>query len=596
MRHALILLASAFVQLPFASATCKCLPSESCWPSDLEWESLNATIGGRLIHSVPPGSVCYPERPNYNATACDEVVAAWTTSKFHSSNPVSIDSPVWTNNSCNPIFPNGTSVTGDQHAGERGCSIGSYPVYVVNATQTSHVQAALEFAQRWNVRVNIKNTGHNGSGRNIAFGSISIWTHHMKQIQYSTNFIPSGSPSRNDTGQMAFTLGAGVQDGELFDALPLHNVIAVGGTNKDVGVVGWALGGGHGLMTGHYGNGADNIIQATIVTPSGAILVANAFQNQDLFWAIRGGGGGTFGIVVDVTLKAYPMPAVVLCGLNFSARNGTSAKAWWDLVAQVHGLLPDALDQGLSGYYTIEGPPRSSTLSYGGSLFMYNAEVAAAEAAMRPLEHLLSTANGTATSSTGCFRFETFSELISQLPSFENVGTVNSISASRLLTRDTLKNKQAFLARTLERVGPQAVPPADGLPNYSISGTLTISQKPVHNALNPAWRDTTVHLITSRLLDDSYPHEQINSCVADMTYDKLSALWELDPGSGAYLNEANAFEPGWQWSFFGANYPRLHVIKRRYDPDGLLWCPQCVGSEDWVQNDAGRLCQRYQPF
>jgi hypothetical protein len=329
-----------------------------------------------------------------------------------------------------------------------------------------------------------------------------------------------------------------------------------------VGVVGWALGGGHGLMTGHYGNGADNIIQATIVTPSGEVLVANDFQHQDIFWAIRGGGGGTFGVVVNLTLKAYPMPAVVLCGLNFSARDGTSVNVWWDLVARVHALLPDALDKGLSGYYTIEGPPGSSTLTYGGSLFMYDAEVAAAEAAMRPLEQLLGTANRTVTWSTGCVRSETFSELISQLPTFENVGTVNGISASRLLTRDTLQNKQDLVARTLERVGPRAVAPAvrytlpslpernvylllaqDGLPNYSVSGTLTISPKPVDNALNPAWRNTIVHFITSRLLDDSYPQEQINRCVADMTYDKLSALRELDPGSGAYLNEVSLSLP-----------------------------------------------------
>ncbi|KAJ0419553.1 hypothetical protein BJY00DRAFT_302129 [Aspergillus carlsbadensis] len=595
MRHALALLASALINLPLAAATCKCA-SEDCWPSPTEWNSLNASIAGRLIQSVPPGSACYPEWPNYNSTACDEIISAWTTASFHSSNPVSIDSPVWTNSSCNPILPNGTSVTGDPRAGKKGCSIGSYPVYVVNATDASHVQAALQFAQRWNLRINIKNTGHNGSGRNVAFGSLSIWTHNMKRIDYAANFIPSGCPSRNGTGQMAFTLGAGVQDGELFDALPLHNSMAVGGTNKDVGVVGWALGGGHGLMTGHYGNGADNIIQATIVTPTGTVLVANDFQNQDIFWAIRGGGGGTFGVVVDVTLKAYPMPSVVLCGLNFSARNGTSARSWWDVVARVHAMLPDVLDQGLSGYYTIDGPPGSSTLGYGGSLFMYDAEVAAAEAAMRPLEQFLGTANSTVTWSTGCFRFETFAELISQLPSFENVGTVNSISASRLLTRDTLQNKPDLVARTLERVGPQAVAPADGLPNYSVSGTLTISKRPVHNALNPAWRDTVVHFITSRLLHDSYPQEQIDRCVADMTYDKLGALRSLDPASGAYLNEANAFEPGWQWSFFGANYPRLREIKRRYDPDDLLWCPQCVGSEDWAQDDTGRLCRRYQPF
>jgi hypothetical protein len=77
------------------------------------------------------------------------------------------------NDSCNPIYPNGTSVTGDVHAGARGCSIGMYPPYVVNATDASHIQAALRFATDKNLRLTIKNTGHNGSGRNVGYGSLS---------------------------------------------------------------------------------------------------------------------------------------------------------------------------------------------------------------------------------------------------------------------------------------------------------------------------------------------------------------------------------------------------------------------------------------
>lgn len=63
--------------------------------------------------------------------------------------------------SCLPVYPNGTSVGGDPDAGRKGRSIGNYPPYVVNATEANHVQAALKFAQRFNLRFNVKNTGHN---------------------------------------------------------------------------------------------------------------------------------------------------------------------------------------------------------------------------------------------------------------------------------------------------------------------------------------------------------------------------------------------------------------------------------------------------
>lgn len=72
----------------------------------------------------------------------------------------------------------------------------------------------------------------------------------------------------------------------------------------------------------------------------------------------------------------------------------------------------------------------------------------------------------------------------------------------------------------------------------SLSGILTASKTPVDNALNPAWRDTVVHLIASRSWDASLPPAQVSELVNDMTYNKLNALRMLDPASGAYLNEA----------------------------------------------------------
>lgn len=72
------------------------------------------------------------------------------------------------------------------------------------------------------------------------------------------------------------------------------------------------------------------------------------------------------------------------------------------------------------------------------------------------------------------------------------------------------------------------------------------------------------------------------------------ASWSVKP---LIVNlKANVLEPGWQWSFFGANYGRLRDIKTRYDPDDMLWCPQCVGSEGWTEEGDGKLCRTYLPF
>jgi hypothetical protein len=140
-------------------------PHDSCWPSKSEWSSLNSTLSGALIHPTPPASVCYSSQPDYNEDSCDIIRSRWFDSTFHAQDPISIDYPVWANNSCNPIYPNGTSVTGETTAGERGCSIGNYPVYVVNATTAAQVGIALKWAGKNNIRVVVKGTGHSYVGR-----------------------------------------------------------------------------------------------------------------------------------------------------------------------------------------------------------------------------------------------------------------------------------------------------------------------------------------------------------------------------------------------------------------------------------------------
>ncbi|TGJ77096.1 hypothetical protein E0Z10_g10787 [Xylaria hypoxylon] len=70
----------------------------------------------------------------------------------------------------------------------------------------------------------------------------------------------------------------------------------------------------------------------------------------------------------------------------------------------------------------------------------------------------------------------------------------------------------------------------------------------------------------------------------------MPVLEAATPGAGAYLNEGNWAQPNWQSEFYGSNYGRLRRIKASYDPDDLLYCLTCVGSEAWAQDSDGRLC------
>lgn len=296
------------------------LPSDDCWPSDDTWAQLNATVNGRLLRPKPPASVCYPEESNYDVAACNDVIKTWTSSAWHADDPISPSSPP--SDACFPIYPNGTSTAGEPGAGERGCDASSYPVYVVNASSAEDVQAGVNFAREHSVRLSVKNTGH---GRSSIPGSLSIWTHHFREKTFHSNFQAEGSRNSSNSS-MAITFGAGTMDREAFEFAAEHDAVVVGGTDGTVGLVGWGSAGGHGYLTGSYGMGADNFVQVTVVTPEGDIVAANEHQNADLFWAVGGGGGGTWGVITSLTVKAYPMPTAFMWSMSLEAGNGTNVR------------------------------------------------------------------------------------------------------------------------------------------------------------------------------------------------------------------------------------------------------------------------------
>ena len=152
----MILLATLFALLSFgttaaaANATCRCAPLDSCWPSAKDWAALNNTIDGRLIKTVPLGSACHD--PTYNEKECQKIQDAWDTPALHLNSASSVMSSQFAymaNNSCDPFGPR-----------ETPCGIGAYAQYAVNVTETRHIAAALKFAQDRNIRVTVKNTGH----------------------------------------------------------------------------------------------------------------------------------------------------------------------------------------------------------------------------------------------------------------------------------------------------------------------------------------------------------------------------------------------------------------------------------------------------
>lgn len=421
------------------------LPSDDCWPSSDEWAQLNATINGRLLHPKPPASVCYPKEPNYDAAACEDVIKHWTSSAWHADDPISPSSPP--SDACYPIYPNGTSTAGDPTAGSHGCNASSYPAYVVNASSTQDVQAGVDFARRHSLRLNVKNTGH---GRSSIPGSLSIWTHHFREKTFHESFVPEGCANRTN-GTLAITFGAGTMDREAFEFAAEHDVVVVGGTDGTVGLVGWGSAGGHGYLTGSYGMGADNFVEATVVTPQGDIIVANENQNSDIFWAIRGGGGGTWGVIISVTVNAYPMPTAQMWSLGLAPRNATKNSEWFEVVGRIFAELPQLKASGLQGYITVAGAPRGLT----NAMFAYDQTKEMVEATIEPVLEYLRSQNSTIEVDTKIMSFPKWIDVyhLFNLTQATASGS-GSISASRLLPANALTEDTVLFTRFLEAALP----------------------------------------------------------------------------------------------------------------------------------------------
>jgi hypothetical protein len=209
-------------------------------------------------------------------------------------------------------------------------------------------------------------------------------------------------------------------------------------------------------MTSEYGLGADNIFEVVIVTPSGEVLVANECQNTDIFWATRGGGGGTFGVITSVTMKAYPMPQTTIWLWNINAKNSTSSSEWWSLVAQLHAKLPALNEQGFQGFYTIAGPAEGP-LSMGGYFMAYNKSNATVEQSISTILKDAKAASDLVSVTSIVTRYDAWIDAYNDLPKQvrdSTEGPGDTISTTRLLTKQALTEDSEALAKMFEKVGP----------------------------------------------------------------------------------------------------------------------------------------------
>eukprot|EP01065_Artemidia_motanka_P022868 TRINITY_DN270_c0_g1_i1.p1 TRINITY_DN270_c0_g1~~TRINITY_DN270_c0_g1_i1.p1 ORF type:complete len:652 (+),score=192.72 TRINITY_DN270_c0_g1_i1:79-2034(+) len=310
MRAAAVALAA--LAAPCLSKKAYCQRGQSCWPTADAVAALSALLdpsatrnltwpgpGSPRVCGVPIGSP--GDQPLYGAGG--ELPAVYAQKDSDRAG-------VCYDGNFNPFYC--LQATRNLPADKEG------PAFIVWALTAEHVQHAVRFAADHNLCVSVVATGHDFLNRHSCPQGVMIRTALMKGFEWTTARV-----NRFNHAEGAVRLGPGHTFSEVHEAASARGKVVASGWAVTVGVVGWSIGGGHGPIGRWKGLGVDQVLEVELVGADGSLIVAGetgtrtrrlgstawaASNDTSLLWALRGGGGSTWGVVTAITVKTHDLP------------------------------------------------------------------------------------------------------------------------------------------------------------------------------------------------------------------------------------------------------------------------------------------------
>jgi hypothetical protein len=456
------------------------------------------------------------------------------------------------------------------------CQQGNIPSFYLDVRSVSDVQRALAFAKNHNISVIVKNSGHDYKGRSAGPGCLALWIYnYTPEPVFDKNFIPDGC-----TGTVGdvVTFGAGQGFNDVYAFAAQNNVTIVGGSSETVAPAGgWITGGGHSGLSPVYGLGVDNVQQLRVVLPNGTYVTANRCQNQDIFFALRGGGGGTFGVNMEMSTLAYPQLPIQWANVPFVNLNESMQFQLMTILVENANTWFDA---GWGGYaYPARTAQSFPVTPQPFSVTLMNPRLNRCEAAasLAPLFAFAESLHVIYNLTTYSSFYDLYVEYIKN--SLVMTGNYGIAQASRLIPRSNFEGpvNQTELVNTLIK----AVTNTSAVP-LSLMLLLVTPARDIQDsdsAITPAWRRSTWHVISATNWNPAkVTAAQIKASFRAVTR-SMEPLRNITPGGGAYLNEGDTFEPDPVGAFWGDNnYQRLLQIKHELDPQNVM---QVHGGIGW---------------
>jgi FAD/FMN-containing dehydrogenase len=423
---------------------------------------------------------------------------------------------------------------------------GVLPNLVARPINAADVQTAVNWGVAHGVPLRARSGGHSYAGYSTLSGGMVLDLRNMRSISINTQ-------------KRTATIGAGSQLIDVYAALAARGVTIPAGSCPSVGIAGHALGGGMGLAGRKFGLTADNILSAQIVTADGRLRTASAQSNPDLYWALRGGGGGNFGVVTSLTFRVHPVPSTVACfTVSWPWSQAAAALAAWQ------GWNPHARPE-VTSIFHLTASGGVTLVNVSGQYFGPSSD----------LGRLLAPLTGVAGASVsaGNFGYLPAQQMWAgcshiSLTACHTVGT----RAGGTLQRDNFQAKSAYVAKPLPAAARQALVGAAEA-RLGSGGHGAILFDCYGGAINQVKPAAT-----------AFVHRNVLFCIQFLSYDGdagwlTSTAAQVRPyvTGGAYLNYTDPSLKNWQTAYYGSNYPRLQTVRRKFDPHHYFNFPQAIG-------------------
>ncbi len=424
---------------------------------------------------------------------------------------------------------------------------GVLPKWVARPINTADVRAAVRWAIRHDVAMRARSGGHSYAGYSTLKDGLVIDLRRLDGISVNRR-----------TG--IATIGAGAQLIDVYSALASHGATIPAGSCSSVGVGGSTLGGGMGLAGRAFGLTCDSLVGAEIVTADGCVREVSRTSDPDLFWALRGGGGGNFGIVTHLKFRVHPMPRqATWLFMSWPWSQASAAlDAWQSWQPRATDRLPRCSTWRRSRAGRGSPSPASTTAHPGTSRGLLRV---APRDSRRPAQ----------LRRAGVLRdADAVGGLLRTCRSTPATPSASSPAARSRATRSA-PGRTTSTGRCRAPAAPPLLRAIENRVSQPGSGAALLDS--YGGAINRVHPNAT-----------AFVHRGALFCIQYITYNWGSAWLAQTRGamrpyvSGfCYQNYIDATLRNWQHAYYGSNYRRLQAIRRRVDPQHRFNFPQAIG-------------------